>query len=202
MLVWQFPLKNFTVIALNLSVLSLLHAHEMKQILESEITGNRPFFVLCVSLRHRAWRIICTQELAAVVKWQKKMVPFFLFQNSRFTLCLPSPHLIQIYFWMHLLAGFSLLACQTSWEVLVPVFFETCLEFLTFFRRLEAFPSLSCSLFCKYLLEIWQYSRKTFLNFSWIKKRVNAWIGEKGQMRVSVLEKLCLTAQREMKRVW
>lgn len=55
-----------------------------------------------------------------------------------------------------------------------PWFCETRLEFLTFFRRLEDVLRLSCSLFCKYLLQIWQYTRKAFFNFSWMKERVNA----------------------------
>lgn len=83
----------------------------------------------------------------------------------------------------------------------IPWFFETCLKFLTFFRRLEAFPRFSCSPCCKYLLEIWQYSRTTFLNFSYMKKRVKCLNWGKKTNQSCRLEKLCLTAQREMERV-
>lgn len=55
-----------------------------------------------------------------------------------------------------------------------PCFYETRVEFVTCFGRLEAFPRFSCSSFCKYLLQIWQDTRKPFLNFSWMKKRGNA----------------------------
>lgn len=51
------------------------------------------------------------------------------------------------------------------------LFFEKCFKFLKLFRRLGAFPKLSCSPLCKCLLEVYQYSRKAFLIiFIYLKK--------------------------------